>query len=250
MTLPADFLKRPIAHRALHDLRVGRPENSLSAVRAARDAGYGIEIDLQLSRDGVAMVFHDYDLKRLAGQNGPIRQQSAADLAQLTLLGSEEAVPTLAQVLNAVDRQVPILIELKDQDGGMGPNIGALEKAVAQDVHDYGGPVALMSFNPYSVAYLHELLPDIPRGLTTDGFEQASWPTLSAARQEELRRIPDYDRTGASFISHNWRDLERGRVSDLKKQGATVLCWTVRSPEEEAKARQIAQNITFEGYAA
>lgn len=72
--LPRAFLDRPIAHRGFHDARLSRPENSRAAFEAAIAKGYGIELDLQLSRDGVAMVFHDYDLRRLTGQCGPLRQ--------------------------------------------------------------------------------------------------------------------------------------------------------------------------------
>ena len=65
-----------------------------------------------------------------------------------------------------------------------------------------------------------------------------------------LRAIPDYDRVGASFVSHEWRDLRRPRVADLAARGAVVLCWTIRSPADEAQARKVAANVTFEGYAA
>ncbi|MFD1748354.1 glycerophosphodiester phosphodiesterase family protein [Salipiger marinus] len=248
--LPPAFLDRPIAHRALHDRALGRPENSRAAITAAIAAGYGIEMDLQLSSDGCAMVFHDDLLDRLTGASGPLRQRRAADLAALRLRDSDEGIPTLAEVLDLVAGRVPLLIEVKDQDGGMGANVGTLERAAVADLAGYRGPVALMSFNPHSVAALADLAPDLPRGLTTDGYEAEGWPTLSASRRAELREIPDYDRTGASFISHHWRDLARPRVAELAEAGAEVLCWTIRSPEAEAEARQIARNITFEGYLA
>ncbi|MEC3859807.1 glycerophosphodiester phosphodiesterase family protein [Mesobacterium sp. TK19101] len=248
MTLPTAFLDRPIAHRALHDKGDGRPENSLAAVRAAVAAGYGIEIDLQLSSDGVAMVFHDYGLTRLTGETGPIQQRTAAELAAIPLLGGTEGVPTLAQVLQDVAGKVPLLIELKDQDGALGPNVGTLERAAAADLAGYDGPVALMSFNPHSVIALADLCPDLPRGLTTEQFTKADWPTVPAATRDRLSGIPDYAQTGACFVSHHWRDLNDPRVADLQAAGAAVLCWTIRSPEEEAEARKVAANITFEGY--
>lgn len=101
--LPAEFLSVPIAHRALHDVAQNRPENSRAAIRAAIDAGYGIEIDLQLSADGQALVFHDYDMTRLTGQSGPIRLQSAAQAAEISLAkGDGETIPTLAEVQNVM----------------------------------------------------------------------------------------------------------------------------------------------------
>lgn len=250
MTLPAAFLSCPIAHRALHDVAQGRPENSLSAIRAAIGSGYGIEIDLQLSQDGQAMVFHDYDLSRLTGETGPLAQRSAAQLGQITLRGSSEAVPTLHQVLIAVAGKVPLLIELKDQHGAMGETDGRLEQATVAALAGYQGPVALMSFNPHMVARLAQLAPHLPRGLTTESFPQIDWPTVPEPRLAELRGIPDYDRVGACFISHDWHDLSSARVAALKDQGATILCWTIKTAEQEAQSRRIADNITFEGYAA
>ena len=250
MTLPGAFLTRPIAHRALHDPAAGRPENSLSAVRAAVGRGYGIEIDLQLSRDGVAMVFHDYDLGRLTGQSGAVAQRTAAELQAIPLLGGDDGIPTLAQVLETVAGRVPLLIELKDQDGALGPNEGALPEAAVAALAGYDGPVALMSFNPHSMAVCARLAPHLPRGLTTEAFPPEDWPTVPEARLAEVRGIPDYARTGACFISHHWRDLGAPRVAELAAQGAAVLCWTIRSPEDEAESRKVAQNVTFEGYAA
>ncbi|EIE49752.1 phosphodiesterase [Salipiger aestuarii] len=250
MQLPSAFLERPIAHRALHDSERGRPENSLSAISAAIQAGYGIEIDLQLSRDGEAMVFHDDDLSRLTTQTGPVRQHSAAELGAITLRHGHDPIPTLVQVLALVAGKAPLLIEIKDQDGAMGPNVGALETAAARALAGYIGPVAVMSFNPASVAAMARRAPGLPRGLTTCGWDAEDQPLVPEATRARLRGIPDYDAVGACFISHDKSDLSRPRVADLKRDGAAVLCWTVRSPEQETEARKIAQNITFEGYAA
>lgn len=248
--LPNGFLDRPFAHRGLHDPTQGRVENSRAAVTAAVAAGYGVEVDLQLSSDGVAMVFHDYSLGRLTGAHGLFRRRSAAELADIPLSGSAEGIPTLRETLALIAGRVPLLIEVKDQDGGLGTNIGALEAAVARDLADYGGPVAVMSFNPHSVAEMARLMPDVPRGLTTEDFVAADWPGLPAARAEALTRIDDFDRVGASFVSHGWRNLDIPSIAALKARGVPVLCWTIRSPEDAAQALKIADAITFEGFAA
>ncbi|MCB2124566.1 MAG: phosphodiesterase [Rhodobacteraceae bacterium] len=248
--LPASFLRTPIAHRALHDRKAGRPENSPAAFRAAIAAGYGIECDIQPSADGVPMVFHDYDLRRLTGVPGRIRGLSAAKLRALRLLDGDDGIPTLAEMLALVAGRVPLLIEIKDQDGDMGPGVGPLEGAVAGTLRGYAGPVAVMSFNPHSVAALAEAAPAIPRGLTTSAYAAEDWPLLTPRVRDRLREIPDYDAVGASFLSHEAADLARPRVADLKARGAAVLCWTIRSPGAEAEARRVADNVTFEGYAA
>jgi len=248
--LPDSLRRLPVAHRALHDRAAGRPENSRAAIRAAVAAGYAIEIDLQCSADGHAMVFHDDDLDRLTDASGPLRARSAAALGGLRLKDAEDGIPTFAEVLELVAGRVPLLVEIKDQDGAMGPGVGVLEAAAARCLAAYVGDVAVMSFNPHSVAELARLVPHIPRGLTTSAYDPADWHPLPAATCDRLRGIPDFDRTGASFISHEWQDLARARVAELAAAGADILCWTIRSPTAEAKARQIACNITFEGYPA
>lgn len=248
VALPEAFLKAPLAHRGLHDVTDGRPENSGLAIRAACDAGYGIEIDVQLSADRQAMVFHDYDLDRLTVANGPLRDLSAADLGQLRLNDADAGIPTLVEILDIVSGRAPLLVEIKDQDGAMGPNIGLLENSIAQALAAYEGDVAVMSFNPNSVMRMAELLPQVARGLVTCSY--GSKERLPVTVRDRLRDIPDYDAAECSFISHDRRDLDRPRVAALKAAGARILCWTVKSPQEEARARKIAENITFEHYLA
>jgi len=248
--LPNAFLHAPIAHRALHDKAAGRIENSRAAVRAAVAAGYGIEIDVQLSADGVAMVFHDYELDRLTGESGPVRARTAAELGQIGLTGGGEGIPTLAEVLGDVDGKVALLIEIKDQSRAMGPEVGPLERAVADALTGYDGPVAVMSFNPYSVAAMKEAAPEVVRGLTTAAFVDRAARALPEARRAHLAAIADFDAVGASFISHDARDLANPRVAELKRNGVPILCWTIRSPRAEKKAREVADNVTFEGYPA
>lgn len=254
--LPDGFFDRPFAHRALHG--PGRPENSRAAIQAAVEAGYGIEIDVQRSADGAAMVFHDYALERLTGETGSVQMRTAAELASIPLLGGpagakpgpKPGAPTLPEALALVAGRVPLVIEIKDQDGAMGPAVGALEEAVAAALSGYRGPVAVMSFNPHSVAAMARLAPGVPRGLTTCAWLADDWPTIPAARRNALADIPDFDRVGASFISHDRAALEASVVAGLKARGIPVLCWTIRSTEQEDAARRVADQITFEGYAA
>ncbi|MGI3169415.1 glycerophosphodiester phosphodiesterase family protein [Pseudooceanicola sp. C21-150M6] len=246
--LPSSFLTAPIAHRALHDRDAGRPENSVEAVRAAIAGGYGIEIDLQLSSDGQAMVFHDYDLGRLTAQTGPLRQRSAAELGAIPLLGGETGIPRFEEVLALVAGQVPLLIEIKDQDGALGAAIGRLEEATAKALAGYRGPAAVMSFNPNSTRIMAGLAPNVPRGITTCSYDPADWPLLPAGTRDRLRDIPDIDAAQAHFISHEWTDLDRPRVVALREQGLPVFCWTIRSAAQEAEARKSADAVTFETY--
>lgn len=247
--LPDAFLTTPLAHRGFHDQAAGIIENSASAFRAAIDAGYGIECDIQRSADGDAMVFHDYDLARLTGQPGPVTQQTTEALQNTVLSGSRDTIPTLTEVLQLVAGQVPLLIEIKDQDGALGPAVGELEQAVATALRGYVGAVAVMSFNPHSIDAFSCHAPDVPVGLTTCAFDAESWGLIPAQRRAELAGIPDFDRLKCCFVSHDHRDLTSTAVQALKTRGAPILSWTIRSTAEETAARTIADNITFEGYA-
>lgn len=247
--LPASLLSVPVAHRAYHDISKGRPENSRSAVKAAIAAGYAVELDLQLSSDGQAMVFHDYGLGRLTTESGPIRQRTSDQLQAITLLGSDETIPMLSEILDLIDGRIPVLIELKDQDGAMGRDIGALEQAMADAARGYSGDLAVMSFNPNSVARLAEIAPQVSRGITTSQFKRAEWP-LSQSVRRSLREIPDFERTGAAFISHDVSDLNNPRVLELRAGGVPVLTWTVTSQAQAHSVSSLCDNITFEGFVA
>ncbi|MEM9047636.1 MAG: glycerophosphodiester phosphodiesterase family protein [Pseudomonadota bacterium] len=247
MLAPA-FLDRPIAHRGLHDQAAGRVENSRSAVRAALEAGYGIEIDIQMARCGTPMVFHDDTLDRLTDLSGPITAQDALTLARTHLTRTEETIPSLREILALTAGKVPLLIEIKDQSGRLGPVDGRLERAVCAALQPYRGPVALMSFNPQSMAACQEVAPDLPRGLTTERFQPQNWPGLSRARCDALSTIADFAPLGACFVSHDHRALSLPAIAALKRRAVPVLCWTVRSALEEGSARRIADNVTFEGY--
>ncbi|WP_127559643.1 glycerophosphodiester phosphodiesterase family protein [Nioella ostreopsis] len=248
MSLHPAFLAAPIAHRGLHDLTRERPENGLSAVRAALDAGYGLELDLQISSDGLAMVFHDYELDRVTGETGQVKRRSAEELGQIVLTGSEDYIPRLSEVLTLVAGRVPILLEIKEQSRFMGPVDGVLERAVAADLAGYDGPVAVMSFNPASVAALAKAAPDVPRGMTSGSYDDPEWAPLGRERLDRFRALDGFDESGCCFISHYHKDLSDPAVTALKARGVPVLCWTIRSPEAEAEARRIADNVTFEGY--
>ena len=248
--LPKDFLRLPIAHRAYHDRDAGRPENSREAIEAAMAAGYGIEIDLQLSSDGEAMVFHDYTLDRVTAETGDVDARDAATLSAIPLAGGKAGIPTFAEVLTQVAGRVPLLVELKDQDGRSAHAPGTLEARAAALVEGYDGPLAFMSFNPRMVGRLAELAPDWPRGLTTCAYEGEHFAHLSAEEKAYMQALGAVEPTGSSFISHEWKDLTRDSVTALRAKGLPVFCWTIRSAEEEAQARMHADNVTFEHYQA
>lgn len=250
--LPEAFLAQPLAHRGLHDRAAGVIENSRAAFRAAIAKGYGIELDVQRSGDGEAMVFHDHEMPRLTDRPGLVHDYDAATLATIPLLDAAdgETIPTFAEVLALVAGRVPLLVEIKDQDGALGPDVGGLEARVAALLAGYGGPVAVMSFNPHSVAAMGRALPGCPRGLTSCDYDDPDLSVPDYRRAELVANLADFGASGGAFISHDRHDLANPLVAKLKAGGLPVLTWTVRSAAQEAEARAIADNITFEGYLA
>ncbi|MFN3613630.1 MAG: glycerophosphodiester phosphodiesterase family protein, partial [Rubrimonas sp.] len=198
--LPAVFTGPAIAHRGLHDRAAGRIENSRAAVRAAVEAGYGVEIDVQLSADGEAMVFHDDALDRLTARSGPLKALTAAELGRIALTGSAETIPTLAEILAVTSGRAALLIEIKDQGGRMdATGVGPLEARVAALLGDYAGPVAVMSFNPASVAAMRDAAPSVPRGLTACAAAGYDEQQLGTERLQALAEMRDYETVGACF---------------------------------------------------
>ena len=179
---------------------------------------------------------------------GQVKRRTASELSLIALKGSGDRIPTLGEVLAEVAGRVPLLLEVKEQSRVMGPVDGALERAVAATLSGYSGPVAMMSFNPASVAAFGQAAPDLPRGLTSGSYDDPEWAPLGAGRLAHLKALDDFGPTGASFISHYHKDLGDPAVAALKARGVPVLCWTIRSPGDEAAARRIADNVTFEGY--
>lgn len=243
------FLKTPIAHRALHDASKGVYENCRSAIIAAIEHGYAIEIDLQLSADGRAMVFHDDTLDRLTDKHGDVSDYTAAELTQIKVGSGQDVIEPLEDVLRLVDGRVPLLIELKDQSRQLSQTDGRLEQATIDALSLYEGAVAVMSFNPHMIATMAKLSPDLPLGLTTGSFMDPTWG-IDAERIEHLSQIADFDPTRYSFVSHFALELAAPCIQMLKDQGTAIFTWTIRSPEAEAVARQTVDNITFEGYLA
>jgi len=242
------FLNIPIAHRGLHDAALGVVENSLSAFEAAIEHGYGIELDVQLSADGEAMTFHDDTLDRLTNQRGPVKARSSRDLGSIPLNAGQDKIPNMAQTLGLIAGQVPLLVEIKDQDGALGTDVGPLEKRLAELLGSYDGPLGVMSFNPHSIAAFRKFAPHIPTGRVTCAFD--TWPGVSTTDLAKLHEISAADAGGISFVSHNHKDLASDQITAAKSEGLDILCWTIKNLDQENQARVVAQNITFESYQA
>jgi glycerophosphoryl diester phosphodiesterase len=226
------LIARPFAHRGLHG--AGAPENSRAAFEAAIEARHGIELDVQASGDGQAMVFHDEELGRLAEDEGFLRGRSAAELKRIRLRDSEETIPTLPQILALIAGRAPLLIEVK----APGREVGALALAVADALDDYVGPVAVMSFNPEIGHWFARHAPQRLRGLVVTERGR-KW------RGGLVRRLALW-RSKAEFLAYDIRDLPSRFAETQQRAGLRVLTWTVRSLKDRAKAAQHADQIIYE----
>lgn len=230
-----------IAHRGLWSPD-GAPENSLGAFQAACAAGYGIELDVQLSADGEAMVFHDDDLDRLTGVAGRVCDHTAADLSAMQLKGSDERIPTLLETLALVGHRAMVHIELKTPYGQVGP----LEQRVHEVIMDHNGPVCVIGFNPYSHAWFAEKFPGVLRGLDSYSYQRA--PHMDEEQRASFAKLEHVAIARPHFLALGVDMLPSPIAADFRGAGFPILAWTVRAPQQWEAIREACDNLIFEGF--
>lgn len=239
---------RPVAHRGLHDKAQGVIENSAGAVTRAIGHGFGIEVDVQLSKDGEAIVFHDATLDRLTAEKGPLKQRTAEELTKIPLTGSStgDTLWRLKDLLDLVAGRVPLVVEIKSDFSGVPP----LVRRVVELVSAYQGPLVLKSFDPLVVEQLRSLAPQIPRGIIGCAFEKdKDWGHLSAWQRFSMRHLLHWPKTRPNFISWHVKDLPRPAIAFAHDRlRAPLMSWTVRTPEDQARAGLYADQMVFEGF--
>ena len=233
----------PIAHRGLWSPD-GPPENSLSAFQAACAAGYGVELDVHLSADGEAVVFHDDKLMRMTGADGRVRDRSAADLADLRLKGSDEKIPTLLETLALIGHRAMVHIELKTPYGEVGP----LEQRVHEVIADHNGPLCVIGFNPYSHAWFADRYPGVLRGLDSYSYDKA--PQMADAQRRSFAALEHMEIARPHFLALGLDILPSAKAAALREQGMPVVAWTVREPAQWDAVKDGCDNLIFEGFAA
>jgi len=234
------LIDRPIAHRGLHQ-NCSIPENSMAAFEAAIAQNHPIELDVHLIADGELAVFHDVTLHRLTGVQGSIFEQTLASLKNLRLLGTNEAIPSLGQVLHFVDGRVPLLIELKNE--GV---IGKPEAALLSQVSGYHGQFAIQSFNPYSLQWFERNAPHILRGQLAGNFKGVSFAWY---KQQLLSNLLLNWVSKPHFVAYDVRALPNlptllsHRVFNLP-----LLAWTIRNERDRQWALKYADNFIFDRF--
>ncbi len=234
----------PIAHRGLHSAEKGAIENAPSAFEAAARAGFAIELDIHGSADGEAIVFHDRTLDRMTGVRGRVAGRTASELVRHSLLESPETIPTLGDVLDLVAGRVPILIELKSRSR----RVGQLEKRVASLLSAYNGPVAVQSFNPYSLGWFSDQAPEILRGQLALDYRKIAMKRLPPVAKLFMRHMLLNYISKPHFVSYEWGALPSWASARVRMFGLPVIAWTVDSQDIASKVARHVDNIIFEGF--
>ncbi|MEY4066156.1 MAG: hypothetical protein RIR26_2364 [Pseudomonadota bacterium] len=249
-TRSLDFLFRhPIAHRGYFDNSGTCPENSLGAILAAVNAGFASELDVMLSADDQVMVFHDDTLDRMCGRDEFFSKLTAAELSHIRLRNSSECIPTLAEVLDKVAGRRPLIIELKSFTREGIQTDGKLEAQVAALLSHYQGPVALKSFNPFSVTELLRLRTErdtwVVGFISCDHSKDPDFAFMTPEQMHSLSQLVEGQAPVCEFVSYNIKDLDE-ELSQRIRARMPLMVWTVRTQEQYEKARRLADNVVFE----
>jgi glycerophosphoryl diester phosphodiesterase len=235
---------RPVAHRGLHNAAAGVIENTASSVSAAIAGGYGIEVDLQISADGEAMVHHDDALGRLTDGDGALATLTAAQIKAVPFRATSDHIMTLGELCELVAGRATLVLELKSRFDGE-PRLPA---RVADVLSGYVGPVATMSFDPDPIAMLRAIAPTLPRGIVAER-RYDEWDGMPAAKRRELAYFLHAPRTRPQFLAYSVSDLSAPvPVIARRVFGLPLLTWTVRSAEDRARAARYADQMIFEGF--
>ena len=228
------LLNKPIAHRGLWNDKI--VENSLSAYKNAIDNGYPIEIDVYQTADGEIVSFHDKCLLRMTGAQGMVYEKTITQLKDLSLLNTNEKIPTLKEVLSLIDGKVPLLIEFKEQ-----PKKNFIENTV-NILKNYKGEFAVQSFNPLYLNKIKKLAPEFIRGILAT---ESHGKEKNMVVRFILKHMPLNFLCKPDFISYSHTGLP---LKNRKIKNRPVIAWTVTSKKVYDKIKPFCQNIIFENF--
>ncbi len=237
-----EFARVLYAHRGLHDNTSDAPENSMKAFSLAVEKGFGIELDVQLTKDNVVVVFHDFTLERVCGRPGKVCEYTYEELKSCRLCGSSEGIPTLEQVLALVDGRVPLVVELKIEY--MNTALCPIADGI---LSQYKGQYCIESFNPLGVLWYRKNRPEIIRGQLSDAFFGRG--ELTGALYFALENLLLNCVTQPDFVAYNHKSagkLSRRICRSLYRNLA--VAWTIRSEDELTEARKHFDMFIFDSF--
>ncbi len=242
------WMSRPFAHRGLHNADKGIIENTRSAVAAAIARNYGIEVDLRPAACGTAMVFHDDTLERLTLSTGRVSDKTARQLQLIEFRGTNDNMMTLRELLDLVAGQTPMLLEIKSNWPFDEKRVHKFVTQIIATLEGYRGDFAIMSFDPAYLRAFRDLAPHIPRGLISESFADSRyWHMLTLQQRLSLRFLLSSPQTRPHFIAYDINALPA--IAPLLARrlfGKKLATWTVRTPQQEKRARKYCDAMIFE----
>lgn len=231
------LLQYRYAHRGLHDIEKGVPENSLLAFRLAKEQGFAMELDVHLSKDGKLVVEHDDSLQRTCGVNRPIEDCTWDEIKHLTLEGTQERLPLLEEVFELVQGEVPLLIEVKV----FGGNYNDIAAATYQALQGYQGDFCIESFDPRAVMWFAKNAPEIVRGQLA-GTKLKQGAVIDFA----MRHLLVHCLSRPDFLAYDYKKV--GLAPRLCRGifRAPLFLWTIRTKEAKVKAEALQATPIFE----
>ena len=230
------------AHRGLHDNQSDAPENSMAAFRKALDAGYGIEMDVQLTKDRIPVVFHDETLNRVCGVDGKVRDYTFEELQQFHLYHSDEKIPLFSDFLKLIDGKVPLIIEIKIHE-----DYKTVCRIADEFISQYQGVYCIESFHPLAVKWYKDHRPDVIRG------QLSSRLAPKGEREPFLYKMSHYLLCNCAakpdFIAYE--HLHKSNLSRTLCQHlyhALSVAWTIKSQEQLDASKKQFDLFIFEGF--
>lgn len=231
VTNTVDFtplMGRHYAHRGFHGDKNIAPENSMAAFKLAIDNNYGIEFDIQLTKDNVPVVFHDDNLKRVCGIDKNVNDYDYEEIKEFTLYDSKEKIPHLKDFLALIDGKVPLIVELKGESSDT-----SIASVVAPYLDKYNGIYCIESFNPYLVLWFKKNRPNFIRGQLTTHFDGKDRPFKIKIRDFILQNLMLNFMTKPDFIAYNHLDPDSLSFLICKNLYKTfTVAYTIESNKE------------------
>ena len=233
------------AHRGLHDLSAGIPENTMPAFRRALEHGFGVELDVHLTADQQLVVIHDSNLKRLCGIDRKANELTAEEYQQYGILGTEHHAPMFADVLSLFEGKTPLIVEIK-VDGG---NANEVTAAACALLDQYNVTYCMESFHPQVVAWLKKNRPEIVRGQLSCNYAKEKSISLHPLLRKPMAALYSNFLTHPDFVAYKFADRDHPAVQlCVKKYGAQEVSWTVKSQEDLETAERDGAIVIFEGF--
>lgn len=236
-----EFKNVYVAHRGFHDNNSDAPENSAKAMRLAVENGYGIELDVQLTKDEKVVVFHDGNLKRVCGVDAKVNSMTYEELQQLNLLNSEEKIPLFSEVLKIIDGKVPLVMEIKMVDSKT-----RVCELANKELEGYKGLYCMESFHPFAVRWYKKNRPDVIRGQLSANFKKED--NKEGIQEWLVHHLLTNVLARPDFIAYSHKSAGNLSRNLCRLFGTTAVAWTIKSQEQLDNNRKKFDVFIFEGF--